>query len=426
MPPRLRRAAGVPSGLTAPRGTPYEPRVAAPPVASGGGIPDPIAEDTRLPARVWLAVLALLYLCHLVPLLGLADDEPRGFLWGDALYYALASKGLAERGSLDLAPQLEAAEIEAAVAEHQLARDTGGGLVLKHGSILPFLGAPFFILLGPRGLLVLNVLLTTGIVVGLMPLLRRYLGTVPALCTAYLLGTATLLSPYAYNYSADVAGTFFLVLGVNALFRPALLTAGILLGLAVSLKLSLLPAVAALLGGGWLLAILGGERPEGVRPAVLRSLRLGIGVLFGIAPLLALNASLFGSVWLTGYQRIALPGGGTVSHVSDFNQPLAAGLVQVLFDGTHGVLPSNPVLLLGLFGIPTLIRLRPWTRRREVALLVAAAALQLVVISRYDFWNQSHVSNRFLLVLVPLLAPLVGFAVDLLYRAARLDSEPRP
>lgn len=369
-----------------------------------------------------MAILCLCFLCHLLLLLRLVDDEPRGFLWGDALYYALATESLAERGNLDLVPQLSDGEIRAAVAEHQLAKNAAGGLVMKHASILPFIGAPFFSLLGVRGLLLLNVLFTVGIVAGMAALVRRYVGIVPALCTAYLLGTATLLSPYAYNFSADVAGTFAVLTGVYALFRRAPFTGGALLGVAVALKLSLLPVAGALFGGAmWLFVARAGGPLASRAPAALR---LGLGALCGVAPLLALNHSQFGSMFVTGYQRIALPGGGTLSTVSNFSQPLLGGLVAVLFDAAHGLISTNPILLLGAFGVLPLLRLP--SRRLEIAFLLAAAAVQVLVVSRYDFWDQSHVSNRFLLVLVPLLSPLVGLGVNLLYRAALLDSEPAP
>lgn len=379
------------------------------------------AGKIRLSWRIWVAVLALCFLCHLLPLLRLVDEDARGFLWGDALYYALAAESLAERGTLDLVPQLSPEELRVALDEHQLARGAAGELVIKHGSILPFLGVPFVALLGLRGLLLLNVLFTVGVVVAMAPLLRRYVGTAAALATAYLLGTATLLSPYAYNFSADVAGTCVLVAGVVALLGGAPFAAGVLLGAAVALKLSLLPVVLVLGAGGVGLALVhGGRSGDGI--AVL--LRLTLGGLCGVAPLLAMNHALFGSVWVTGYQRIALADGGTLTHLSDFNQPLASGLVAVLFDGTHGLISTNPILLLGALGLAPLLRLRSRSPRLEVALLLAAAAAQVVVVSTYDFWDQSHVSNRFLLVVVPLVAPLVALAVNALGQAAGLDAEP--
>jgi len=400
--------------LTRPATPPYVRCVSDPSAVRGGASPAP--SDAPLPARVWLAIAGLVFLCHVVPLLRLVDDQPRGFLWGDANYYALAAQSLAERGSLDLVAPLTEEQIRAALKEDQLARDDSGRLVLKHGSILPFLGAPFFALLGIRGLLLFNVLLTSGIVVALVPLLRPFVGIAAALATAYLLGTATLVSPYAYNFSADVAGTLAVVLALVAVLRRALFAAGLLLGLAVSLKLSLLPAVATLAAGTLALALAdgGGSAPR----RALAGVRLAFGGLCGVAPMLALNATLFGSIWVTGYQRIAAPDGGTMSHASDFNQPLVAGFVRALFDGTYGLVPTNPVLLLALFGAPLWLRLPSRRQRGEIALLLAAALAQLVVIARYDQWNYSHVSNRFLMVLVPLLAPLVALAVERLGRLA--------
>lgn len=72
------------------------------------------------------------------------------------------------------------------------------------------------------------------------------------------------------------------------------------------------------------------------------------------------------------------------------------------------------MLLLALFGVPLWLRLPARTQRWEIALLLAAALAQLLVIARYDQWNYSHVSHRFLMV----LAPLVALAVERLGRLA--------
>lgn len=370
-----------------------------------------------------MALVAFCFLCHLLLLLRLSGDDEQGFLWGDAAYYALAAEAVAAHGTLDLVPRLQPHELEVALAEHQLARGAAGELVIKHSSILPFFGAPFVALIGRRGLLLLNVMFTVGAVAGIAMLLRRFVSAIAALASAYLLGTATLLSVYAYNFSADVAGTCSLALAIPALFHPAPFLGGVLLGTAVALKLSLLPAAAALGAGALWLALAHDAVPRAARVAA--AVRLALGGLCGVIPLLALDYHLFGSILVSGYQRIALPDGGTLTHLSDFNQPLLTGLVRILFDGAHGFLSTNPILLIGGFGVLPLLRLAP-ARRREAGILLAAAACQVLVIGRYDFWDQSHVSNRFLLVLVPLLSPLVALGVEALCRAARAAGDPPP
>jgi len=352
-------------------------------------------------AELLVLLLTLVYM----PLVLFLDPTENGFLYGDAAYYRLALQSLVQDGDLAVENNLPANSLSHAVGEGQLAFGASGALVPKHQLLLVFVSSPAFLLLGDKGLLVINVACTLVLLVGLLALCRDWVSAPYALGVSFLLGVATLFLPYVYNFSADLLSTALLAWGVVNARRRRFFVAALLISLSVAAKLSSLPAAA----GGVLLLCW-----EAWRVGMSRRVTAEVvcGLALGILPFVGSNVLLFGSPWQSGYAHIAVAsaGGGLTerSQTADFTRPWLRGIWDVLFSFPKGLLVSNP-FLLAVVGFPVVYRSK---RDPFLLLLLVGAAAQVLVIAKYAHWDQSHFSNRFFMPVVAFLAPHIALVVE--------------
>ena len=345
-----------------------------------GSLLGPLALAAGLPLLVYLWIVA-------------TGFDGRHYLRGDCPYYFLTAVSLLSDGDLDLGNQLGPG-LERHSADVSL--DRFGRLVPKHPVVLPLLALPLVAAFGAPGALAFNLLQLVGLLAVLFALASRGAGPWASAVAVALTGVATFLPQYAWNFSPDLLATLLLAGGLLALpAEPEAsprrhLLAGLLVGLALVAKLPYLvalPGVLALVGSPW-----------------RRTLPLlAAGLALPLALLALLNLHLFGSPTTTAYDRIAVFAGGAVRAYSvrgGFDLPIATGLAGQLFDREHGLLPTTPVTLVGLAGLPLLARRRP---RLAFAVGWTAVAL-LLFFARYRFWDSSDYGNRFLLPLVALAA----------------------
>ena len=127
-----------------------------------------------------------------------------------------------------------------------------------------------------------------------------------------------------------------------------------------------------------------------------------------LACLLALaaqNAWMFGSPWVTPYDRVigSFRNGEPVlelSHRAMFDEPFLAGLWAQLTDRSMGLVVSGPHILFAPLGLVLL-----WRRNRADTLLLAGMCLALVVLfAPYGLWRESKFGHRFLMTVVVLSA----------------------
>jgi hypothetical protein len=123
-----------------------------------------------------------------------------------------------------------------------------------------------------------------------------------------------------------------------------------------------------------------------------------------IAGLLGLNAHMFGSPFVTPYDRVLIVENHRwavePSHRTFFTVPFWRGLWTQLTHPTLGLVVGAPPFLLALPGFALLVR-----RARFEALLVGGACLaQLALFAKYEQWNMSSYGPRFLLSVVALSA----------------------
>jgi hypothetical protein len=375
------------------------------------------------PLRFCLLLLSLEIGCALIGE-GIERNSPNeGFLVGDCPYYAATCISLVRDGDWNIQNQLPG-ELQDHNGFFALSQD--GRVVPKHSTLMPILSIPFYWLFGVKGFLIFNVLQVFLLIWGIVALagggvVARWLGLVGYLSTPFLF--------YTYNYSPDVLGTVLLVwayvfalcnpspkrseasvpdptlrFGLGKSVQPVI--AGLLAGMAIWAKIYLAFVLAPLL----LLIV-----PLGWR----KSLLCGAGAVVAIAPMLMINAHLFGAPWITGYDRdarITAAGFVITEHYSRFHQPFFAGLGNLLFDSRIGLLRTAPLWFLWPVGVWYALRAdRSRMAVMRMVVLSSAVLINLFFFSTYDEWNASVFGNRFLF---PALA--IGLALQLPFWTAVL------
>jgi hypothetical protein len=256
-------------------------------------------------------------------------------------------------------------------------------VVPKHSILMPLMALPAIAVCGAFGCLLTNLLFAIALVMGLSLLggstsASRVTSLVVFITSSWML--------YCLNFSPDLLVAALIVWAYALAGRERWLACGFLAGLAVWAKvyaaIILLPLAIVIVPCGW-----------------RATLRAGIAALIGIAPMLIVNAMIYGGPLTTGYDRdgrVAADGFTVVEHYSLFNQPFLAGLMKVLFDLQAGMLRTAPLWFLWPIGFAITWRLRePFPRRMALALALGALA-NVAVFAPYEAWNQSVYGNRFL------------------------------
>jgi hypothetical protein len=320
------------------------------------------------------------------------QDHP-SFLVGDCPYYRATLLSLLKDQDLDLKNNIERRQYP---PSSNVAKGERGEWYPKHTILMPIAAMPFYALWHDRGLLVFNLVQLGLILMLIWYGARRYTSTALATALTLYYGFGTCLRASAYNFAPDLFSTLLVMAGVVALlFRRAAL-AGVLLGFAVWAKWT--NVVFLPLAGVFMLSLR--ER----RPV----LRFGACAALPLAGLFALNQHMFGSAFVTPYDRVLIQHKGKLvleaSHRTFFNEPFWPGLWAQLTDPHLGLFVGCPAVLLAPLGAALLLRRAP----REAGLITLAALLQLAVFAKYEQWWASSYGPRFLLTSVALSALLVA------------------
>jgi len=325
-----------------------------------------------------------------------AEYRPLTYLIGDCPYYAATAVSLIEDHDLDLRNQLSGG---LAIHGRQIALGRDGAWYPKHPLLMPIVAIPFVVLFGVPGTLVFNLVVLSLLAVVLMRLARTVAPAWAAAPAAFLLVAGTFLRRYDYNFSPDLFATLVLATALLALLRGRDRLGGLLLGLSVTAKLTDLFLVP--------LGLLYAYFCRGWRGA----LRASLAAALPLAALGLTNLALFGSPWVTSYDRnVAIADGTfvTVGHRGLFDQGVLSGLAGELFDPVHGLLPTSPILCLAIPGFALLLRRRP----REGVLFLAIGEFLILFFATYRYWAASHYGNRFLMPLVAVTAPAIALALQ--------------
>jgi 4-amino-4-deoxy-L-arabinose transferase-like glycosyltransferase len=358
-----------------------------------------------LAGLVSMCVLVGLTLLEVVPNYHVVHPHERGerwqdhptFLVGDCIFYRATLISLLEDGDLDLRNNV-APKQYAPAANVSLGKN--GEWYPKHPVLMPVVAAPFYWLAGDAGLIAFNLLQLTALAACLWYGARRHASEGISFAVVLWFAFGTMLRPAAYNFSPDVFSTLLVCLGFLAVLSRRPLLAGVLLGLGMWAKL---PNVVFLPVAVLALAMQRDGR------AVLR---LGLGTALPLLALLALNHHMFGSPWVTPYDRVlVLQDGEWViepSHRTFFGVPFWTGLLSQLLDRKLGLLVACPPILLAPLGLVLLARRFPG----EAVLLGGACLGQLAMFAKYEQWQASSYGPRFLMTVVAVGAWLAAPALE--------------
>jgi len=338
-------------------------------------------------------------------------DHPT-FLIGDCAYYRATLVSLLEDGDLDVQNNLGTQRYPLA---SNVSRGRHGEFYPKHPILLAVVALPFYVVAGDIGLLAFNLAQLCALVLVMWVGARRYASDLVAFALMVWFAFGTLLRPAAYNFAPDVLSSLLVVGAIVALLYGRCVVAGLLLGLSVWAK--------------WTNAIF---FPVAVLALAARrdwrSLwRFGAAAALPIAGLLGLNGHMFGSPFVTPYDRVLIVEHNRwvvePSHRTFFTVPFWRGLWTQLTHPTLGLVTGAPPFLLALPGFVLLFR-----RARSEALLVGGACLaQLALFAKYEQWNMSSYGPRFLLSVVALSALPAAAALALVFQHARgrpVDAAP--
>ena len=354
----------------------------------------------RISDRAWIAIIVF-YLCLIYPPWIISNLVSKtDFIKGDCYYYRAMIVSLLQDGDLLLGNNIDTDPLNGQLA---LGKQ---GLVPKHPIIMPLVSIPFYKAFGDRGLLMFNIIDSIILALLIFKLNQLFFDSYISFLTTILYATGTLFFNYVYNYSPDIFATVLLLAGLNLVLRKRYYTGAFFLGLSVFAKIpnALLAGIILLYAG---LTILRDYDKSGdLRLGLVQRWAkiAGVAVLFvvALAPFGFVNHLLFGSPWTTGYQRTAeagpTPGKIVVTdHVNKFNQPFLGGAFRLLFDGDSGLIPTNPILILAILGF---FRLGRSLNPLPLYLVTTICLAQFVTFAKYDDWQTSEFSNRFLMTFV--------------------------
>jgi hypothetical protein len=362
-------------------------------------------------AFAWLVAIGFV----LVTLPGLIQKyTPNAWLVGDGGFYLNMQKSLTERATLEQSGTHPASwysghrDINDAFSNISLGRN--GEWWPKHGYLMPIASLPFYWVFGVPGTLIFNVLTVTGVLVLGYALARRFAGPGVAAAAASVVGLVGPHGEYAYNYSNDGFYTLF-VLGAFLSALEALspadatdadkerryrLLAGFLFGVAIWVKITnalFAPLLAVIiLDGAW-------REP---RVALRRLLETAVGGAVPLALYGAMNWYMFGSPFVTSYQRVLIVKGGELgvaSHTALFTTPLKKGLEDLLFTEGRGLLTRYAPLTVFWLGLIPMVRRRE-TRVFAGALVVTAVSFALFF-CRFKYYHERFLFPYFGLVTIP-------------------------
>jgi hypothetical protein len=315
---------------------------------------------------------------------------------GDCPYYISTTLSLRHDHDIDLRNQLRGG---LSIHGRQIALGRDGQWYPKHPLLMPVLALPFYALFGMPGFALFGLMVLGGLATTLYGLARVFAPPLPSAAGALLMIAGTFLRRYDYNITPDLLAALVAALGLLLLLRGRDAASGCVLGLAILAK----PTNLFLPPFAWLYALVCRGRRGLVRSVAASAGPIGI--------LLILNLALFGSPFVSSYDRNVLVRDGVfavVSHKSQFDQGPLQGLWGEVFDRDHGLIPTSPALWLALPGFALMLQ----RHRREAALALLLGEFHLLLFATYRYWATTRYGNRFLILLLVLAAPPASLTLE--------------
>jgi hypothetical protein len=375
----------------------------------------------RANGRWVFAISVALYLVlglNSVRALGLGGDEP---------HYLIITESLLQDGDLQIENNHRQRDYRSFYSRElrpdYMQRGQNGAIYSIHPPGLPALLLPIYAVAGYRGAIALMCVLAALAALAIFLVADMLAGRRAAVLTWLAVCLTVPFMPYSWSIFPEMAGAVVVAWAIVWLWRPASqplrvwLWRGMALatlpwmhtkfavffaafGAALTLHVLFRPAVVSASSGGTPEALQAWPRLKPALPAVLTLL----------APM-----AISGVLWLYSFQMIyGVPNPeapyGSYSDTYVLTRYIPHGLIGIFFDQKFGLLFYSPVYLLSIGGAWTLIRNRE-TRFVGLTLIATVAVFVSSTARLYMFWGGSSAPARFLVPILPCLAPMIAVAI---------------
>lgn len=291
----------------------------------------------------------------------------------------------------------------------QVALSINKQIVPKHQILLSVVGIVFYLLFNIKGLLILNLFLSTGVLILIFLINKLFFDEKISFLTTILYASNALFYYYSNNFSPDLLSTLLLLMALFFTIKDKFILGMFFLALAITAKVTnaifILPFTVYLVCFLYRIK----DIPHRSRTIVFFILKMGMIFIISILPFLIYNFIIFGDPLITGYQRAITLGLNNeiviINHINSFTQPFFIGFVRLLFHMKWGIVFTNPILITAFMGIFYFIKKSNLKSVNPALIfLFSVAFLQLIFFAKYDMWFTSHFSNRFLMTFVAIMS----------------------
>ena len=325
---------------------------------------------------------------------------------GDEPHYLVIAHSLLVDGDLQIENNYEAGDYRSfwggPLPIHFLQRGVDSVIYSVHAPGLPALIAPFYGLAGQWGAMVFVVLLASLAAAAMFGVAERLTNRRVAVATWLAVVLTVPFAPQAWLIFPEMPAAMTMALVVAWLFGPLPVRAtswlwrGMVVGFLpwLHMKYSFLLAGATVC----LLSRLLFRRPIGHSVAMLVPMVLS-GVLW------------FGSFYVMygTPNPTVVYGYGAGAGLELSNIP--RGVLGLLFDQEFGLLLYSPIYLLAVVGCWLMVQRRE-TRWPTIGLAATALGFVATVVPYYMWWGGWSVPARFLVPVLPVVAPMIAVALD--------------
>lgn len=326
---------------------------------------------------------------------GLVGDEP---------HYLIIADSLMKDGDLQIENNHQRRDYRSYFAlelrPDYMTRGVNNQIYSIHAPGLPALALPIYAVAGYRGVIVFIAFLAALAALSIFTLAERLAGRAAAVLTWLAVCFSVPFVPYAWMIFPEMPGA--LIVSWCALWLWDEQERSPRVWVWRSLALGLLPwlhtkfvLLAAVFGAAFALRLI--RR----RPALLAWI---------------LPASVLGVAWLFSFKLIY----GSFNPESQYGSygmatilfsNIPHGLIGILFDQKFGLLLYSPIYLAAIAGLWLLLR-QPAFRWQSAVLVAAAGVFAGSTVRLYMFWGGSSAPARFLVPILPCLAPMIAMAVS--------------
>jgi len=347
-----------------------------------------------------------------------SEHSDRHYWTGDSWWYMQIVESMVQNGDLDISNNIPPSMH---VSQSQLALSAKGYLAPKHGIFFPLVSVPFYLLFGNAGYPLFNLILTIGILILLFQIIRVFFDELIALTTTLIYAFSSVIFLYSYNYLADLWSVMLMLFGIKLVLQSKYYGASIFIALAIFAKVTNVVWVAPIFI--FIGIDLWSKRNAKFIIFLKEVLKIALIFLIMILPVLVSNYLIYGSPFITGYQRIVsytMDGNMILlAHTTDFNNSFFDGLSVLFFDSNVGILWDNYVIIIAVLGIVFSYRIK---QRSSVLLLLSIVVLQLLFFSKYNYSLATEFGNRFLYLSIVLSSVFVANIMDLLQKKLSINS----